>query len=150
MKLFYCPICGKEEIRNDNPYKNERTITNIRDGYGRPISHYKCECGNYLAGSMDISGWDEHMIQYCKDIIRGYNKDGCYYSFSGDDYDLFERAKQCYKKRKENAANTFLKQVHWYEQCDKNNGEKCECGRCKYSVLSLGQENGFFCGRNSN
>lgn len=111
MRLFYCPICGKEEIRNDDPYKNERTITNIRDGYGRPIFHYKCECGNYLAGSMDVSGWDERMIQYCKDTIRGYNKDGCYYSFnsslSGDDCDLFERAKHCYEMRK----NTKLLKV---------------------------------------
>ena len=33
MKLFYCPKCKKEEIRNDNPYKHEETIVNIRDGY---------------------------------------------------------------------------------------------------------------------
>ena len=108
MRLFYCPICGKEQIRNDDPYKDERTIINIRDGYGRSISHYKCECGNYLAGSMDITGWDEHMIQYCKDTIKGYNKGGCYYSYNsslnGNDCDLYENAKQCYEKRKKNAV----------------------------------------------
>lgn len=154
MRLFYCPACEKEEIRNDDPYKNERTISNIRDGYGRPISHYKCECGNYLAGSMDVSSWDEHMIKYCKDTIRGYNKGSCYYTFnsslSGDNSDLFERAKQCYEKRKEESkerTNTLLKEIHWYKQCNKNNGDKCEHSRCKYSILSLGQENGVFCGR---
>lgn len=154
MRLFYCPTCGKEQIRNDDPYKNERTIVNIRDGYGRPISHYKCECGNYLAGSMDIFDWDEHMIQYCKDTIKGYNKDGCYYAYnsslSGDDCDLFERAKQCYEKRKkdtEKRVNALLKEIHWYEQCDKNNGDKCEHSRCKYSKIVLEENNIIFCNR---
>jgi len=107
MRLFYCPECNKEQMRNDDPYKNEKTIVNMRDGYGRPITHYKCECGNYLAGSIDVSGWEDHMIQYCKDTIKGYNKGGCYYdynfSLNGDSGDLFERAKQVYKQRKEDA-----------------------------------------------
>ena len=47
-------------------------------------------------------------------------------------------------------VNMFLKEIHWYEQCDKNKGDKCEHGRCQYSVLSLGQENGFCCGRSHN
>lgn len=51
-RLFYCPECGKEQILNNNPYEKEKTIINIRDGYGRPITHYKCECGNYFAGNM--------------------------------------------------------------------------------------------------
>lgn len=105
-RLFYCPECSKEEIRNDNPYKGEETITNVRDGYGRPINHYKCECGNYLAGSIDVSGWtdDKHAIEYCKETINGYNRGGCYYNFNatpnGDTTDLFERAKKCYEERK--------------------------------------------------
>lgn len=109
MKLFYCPVCYKEEVRSDDPYKNEKTIVNVRDGYGRPITHYKCECGNYLAGSMNISDWkdDESLIGYAKGIIEGYNKGGCYYdhnsSLNGDNSDLFERAKQVYKQRKEDA-----------------------------------------------
>lgn len=155
MRLFYCPVCGKEEIRSDDPYKNERTISNLRDGYGRPITHYKCECGNYLAGSMSISGWGDFMIQYCKDTIRGYNKGGCYYAgtFSpdGGDCDFSEKAKQCYEKRKEDAKQKeaqLLTEVHWFEQCDKNDGDKCEHGRCVKAILSLGGENsGFFCGR---
>ena len=115
MRIFYCPMCGKEEIRNDNPYKNEKTIVNMRDGYGRPISHYKCECGNYLAGSMDVTDWvnDESMIGYAKGIIEGYNKGGCYYahnsSLSGGYCDLLERARQCYEKRKEESKERVVK-----------------------------------------
>ena len=105
MRLFYCPECNKEEIRNDDPYKYEYTISNIRDGYGRPIIHYKCECGNYLAGSMDVNGWidDKNAIEYCKETIQGYNRGGCYYnhsmSFNGDNIDLFERAKRIYEEK---------------------------------------------------
>lgn len=107
MRLFYCPECNKEEIRNDDPYKNEYTISNMRDGYGRPIRHYKCECGNYLAGSMDINGWvdDKDAILYCKETIEGYNRGGCYYDFNttlrGGEIDLFERAKQVYEERRQ-------------------------------------------------
>jgi len=107
-RLFYCPECGKEEIKNDNPYRGEETITNMRDGYGRPISHYKCECGNYLAGSIDVNGWidDKEQISYCKEIIEGYNKGGCYYGFTmnlnGETTDMFERAKWCYENRRNN------------------------------------------------
>ena len=42
--------------------------------------------------------------------------------------------------------NIFLKEIHWYEQCDKNNGDKCEHCRCQYSVLHNGKNN-FTCGR---
>lgn len=157
MRLFYCPMCGKEEIRSDDPYKNERTISNLRDGYGRPIIHYKCECGNYLAGSMDVSGWEDHMIQYCKETIRGYNKGGCYYtrnsSLNGDNCGFFEKAKWCYQKRKEDArenASKLFREIHWFEQCDKNDGDKCEHGRCVKAILALGGEStGFICGKGS-
>lgn len=106
MRLFYCPECNKEEITNEDLYKSEYTINNMRDGYGRPIRHYKCECGNYLAGSMDVNGWteDKEAILYCKETIEGYNRGGCYYednmSLSGDKTDLFERAKIVYEERK--------------------------------------------------
>ena len=106
MRLFYCPKCKKEEIREDNPYKYEETITNMRDGWGRPIKHYKCECGNYLAGSVDVSGWvdDSNAILYCKATIEGYNPGGCFYDstmgFNGDKSDMYERAKKCYEGRK--------------------------------------------------
>lgn len=105
MRLFYCPKCKKEEIRSDNPYRYEETIVNMRDGYGRPIRHYKCECGNYLAGSMDVNGWidDPNAILYCKETIDGYNLGGCFYDstvVNGDKLDLYERAKKCYEYRK--------------------------------------------------
>lgn len=106
MRLFYCPECNKEEIRNDDPYKNEYTINNMRDGYGRPIRHYKCECGNYLAGSMDVNGWvdDKEAILYCKETIKGYNRGGCYYidakELKNGRSELFERAKRIYEERK--------------------------------------------------
>lgn len=106
MRLFYCPKCKKEETREDNPYRYEETIINMRDGWGRPIQHYKCECGNYLAGSMDVSDWadDPDAILYCKETIEGYNPGGCYYdgfmTFNGDESDMHERAKKCYEDRK--------------------------------------------------
>ena len=110
MRLFYCPKCQKEEIREDNPYRCEETITNMRDGWGRPIRHYKCECGNYLAGSMDVNGWldDPNAILYCKETINGYNPGGCYYDgivgLNGDKSDMYERAKKCYEYRKRTAS----------------------------------------------
>lgn len=47
-------------------------------------------------------------------------------------------------------CNVFLKEIHWYEQCDKNIGDKCEHSRCQYSVLTLGQESKLSCGREHN
>ena len=115
MRLFYCPKCKKEEIREDNPYRYEETITNMRDGWGRPIRHYKCECGNYLAGSMDVSGWvdDQNAILYCKETINGYNPGGCYYDgtvVNGDKSDMYERAKKCYEDRKNRGLRICLKE----------------------------------------
>lgn len=42
----------------------------------------------------------------------------------------------------------LIKEYNWHERCDKNKGDRCEHCRCLYSVLSLGQTNGFFFGRN--
>lgn len=56
MRIFYCPQCGDFKMEDNPPLRNKITYKNLRDGYGRPITHYKCECGNYLAGSMSISG----------------------------------------------------------------------------------------------
>lgn len=44
-------------------------------------------------------------------------------------------------------VNIYLKEINWYEQCDKNKGDKCEHSRCKYSVLTLGQGGAVSCGR---
>lgn len=108
MTFFYCPKCKKEEIRSDNPYRDEQTIINMRDGWGRPIRHYKCECGNYLAGSMeffDADPNDKAFVEYCKETIEEYNSGGIFYdgvfTSNGDNRDLYERAKVAYIKRKE-------------------------------------------------
>lgn len=45
------------------------------------------------------------------------------------------------------SLDKILKEIHWYEQCDKHKGDQCEHIRCKYSVLSLGQGSNLFCGR---
>ena len=100
-RLFYCPECGKQQILNDNPYIKEKTIINMRDGYGRPITHYKCECGNYLPGSIDVSGWGDDGIEYAKETIVGYNRGGCYYDMNSNfpSGDLYERAEKIYQER---------------------------------------------------
>ena len=73
-RLFYCPECGKEQYqtnRSGQLYQNEATLSNLRGGYGRPIKHYKCECGNFLAGSMDLPGCgNEYSIEYSKSGMR--------------------------------------------------------------------------------
>lgn len=89
MRLFYCPECGNEEIENRGLLSKDKTLLNIRDGFGRPITHYKCKCGNYLAGSMDITGKDDDFVGYCKHIIEGYNRGGIYYNDG-----LFEKAEK--------------------------------------------------------
>lgn len=95
MRIFYCPECGKEEIKDVYPPRNEITFTNIRGGYGRPITHYKCECGNLLAGSMDISEWNnKDAIRYDKDIITCYNRGGCCYPNG-----LYEKIEENYNNR---------------------------------------------------
>lgn len=95
MRLFYCPKCGKLEIKS-NRSPIDSTFANIRDGYGRTITHYKCECGNLLAGSMDVTGFedDNAFIIYAKETIKGYNKGGCYYCDG-----LYERVEEQYNKK---------------------------------------------------
>lgn len=97
MYLCYCPKCKREEIIEDyerSNYKKELTVTNTRDGYGRPIYHYKCKCGNYLAGVM-LTMEDKDFIDYEKEIIELYNKNEYYYQDRTE-----EHAKLIYKERK--------------------------------------------------
>lgn len=105
MRLFYCPKCHREQKLTFNPYKEEETIINIRDGYGRPIRNYRCECGYYLAGSMYISGHDESDILYAKNVISLYSNlnsdsDSGYVisSFSLPNTNLYEQAKAAYER----------------------------------------------------
>lgn len=85
-RLCYCPACQQSKIITAadelEPYWLEKSLTNTRGGFGRPITHYKCNCGNFLAGSMDVSGWDGDGIDYTKSIIREYNEGGRYFTTS--------------------------------------------------------------------
>lgn len=83
-RLCYCPACGDSVIiTNANEYeqyRQRRTLSNLRDGFGRPITHYKCGCGNVLAGSMDVIGWDDEGVAYARAVIRSYNEGGTCFS----------------------------------------------------------------------
>lgn len=81
--IFYCPQCGKT---NPN-YKHDKfkfSFGNIRDGYGRPLHHTKCECGNYLAAYISFTEEDVNedvgLLPYIRDLITGYNSGGIYYT----------------------------------------------------------------------
>lgn len=75
--LWYCPNCNKEEIKDRFPTNTESTMINLRDGYGTPIRHYLCECGNKFAGAMqlyNITKNSEIDIEYFKSTIELYNR----------------------------------------------------------------------------
>lgn len=84
--MYYCPQCGKLDLQfnmQDN-YKNS-TVTNMRDGWGRPIKHFLCECGNPLAGVINIcelGNSEEDAIKYAKELIADYNEGGLYFKRS--------------------------------------------------------------------
>ncbi len=67
---FFCPNCKLEKEVDRLP---RGTVPNIRDGYGVPINHYKCEkCANLDAGFMRERACDRDEKQYYKDIISLY------------------------------------------------------------------------------
>lgn len=99
--MYYCPKCGKLEMVFDRD-KNRinGTVTNMRDGYGRPIKHYMCECGNPLAGDMDIRGmmkdeYEYEAIDYAKSIITEYNEGGMFFEQS-----LLDKANMIAKEKR--------------------------------------------------
>lgn len=100
MRLFYCPKCKKEEIGDYNLHEEDKTVVNIRDGYGRPIIHYKCECGNYLAGSVDLRGLedDTRAVDYYKAVIKDYNENGKYVTNTW--HEMTIKAMDAYKRRR--------------------------------------------------
>lgn len=68
---FYCPNCGYEQSSIKKLPKGG--VSNIRDGYGRPIYHYECpKCGNLDAGAMQIEGDDDRWKSYCRVVIGSY------------------------------------------------------------------------------
>lgn len=80
--MVYCPACGLfYENSNQIPDGSKVTFSNCRDGWGIPITHFKCRCGNEYAGMMrlrsdyvDVEG----LVDYYKDVITGYNPGGIY------------------------------------------------------------------------
>lgn len=84
-----------------------------------------------------------YLEEAIKDLMSGMDAVEMLWKYDNILYDLTN-------KDKLEKANMFLKEIHWYEQCNKNKGDKCEHGRCQYSVLTLGQDNGFLCGRSHN
>ena len=70
MFYFYCPKCGFDKEVDKLP---KGTVANIRDGYGVPIHHYKCEqCGNLDAGFMWQRIGDMNEKVYYRSIIGLY------------------------------------------------------------------------------
>lgn len=102
--VFYCPQCGKTEL----DYKHDKlkfSFVNMRDGYGRPLHHTKCECGNYLAAytffTKEDIGQDVNLLDYIKYVITGYDRNGIYYS-DGFYEDVEDRAKEYDRQQEEN------------------------------------------------
>jgi len=82
MNFFYCPKCGKESLEDRYVRSKDFVCRNTRGGRCTPpIIHYKCECGNYFAGCMMVSGHenDEAILDYCRKAIAEYNEGGRYY-----------------------------------------------------------------------
>lgn len=77
--FFYCPYCKNEKEVESLP---RGTVSNPRDGFGRPIYHYECEtCGNLDAGFMSEwfdEGESEESIEshreYFKSVISLYQR----------------------------------------------------------------------------
>jgi hypothetical protein len=110
MSIFYCPQCGKfDKDFHYNSYAPK--VINIRDGFGHPIYHIKCECGNYLAGYMNFNKTEAFQDEaYIKGIITGYNLDGIYIknreqewcNYVKESYDEQERRINDYNSKKRN------------------------------------------------
>lgn len=107
---FYCPTCKRLDIDfkldRGTPY-----VVNIRDGYGRPLYHIKCECGNYLAAAINFTKEelekDEGLLDYIVSVISGYNKGGCFYADGY--YEYVEKRILDEEKRRLEASSVFPK-----------------------------------------
>lgn len=80
--IFYCPKCNK--IDGDFNFNKRTQITwkNIRDGYGRPITHIVCPyCKYELSGFINATGMynkndmydKENCVEYIRHVIQGYS-----------------------------------------------------------------------------
>lgn len=103
MKIFYCPQCGKID-KNFKYEDREPYVINIRDGFGHPIYHIKCNCGNYLAGYMNWSEKDlqnEGLYNYIIETIKGYNLNGCFLQDEKQE-EWYNYVKEKYEEQKNN------------------------------------------------
>jgi len=70
-RLYYCPACGEEIITDKHLYQGRETLINIGDGWNSPvIMHYRCHCGNKLAGSADVTDVNHFGIEKIKACIE--------------------------------------------------------------------------------
>lgn len=76
--LNYCPKCSKIVINEKHMRSDEATWSNIRDGYGRPIYHYICECYYPLAGHICLPDESKETIDYYKGVIDYYSDPDTY------------------------------------------------------------------------
>jgi hypothetical protein len=96
MSVFYCPQCGKFD--KDFKYNSHSPkVGNIRNGFGCPIYHIKCECGNYLAGYMNLKIETLQDEMYIKGIIEGYNLGGLY--IKGSEQEWYNNVKESYDEQ---------------------------------------------------
>lgn len=123
--IFYCPICKKLEMdfkmNSSTPH-----VGNIRDGYGHPLYHMKCECGNYLSAGIhftkDEVEKDLGLLDYIKKVITGYNKNGCfymagYYEYAEDRINQIEqRNKEILEERAKVSTMTDLEKEEYFKR----------------------------------
>lgn len=77
--VFYCPKCEKCFV-NHNDIIPKNSVAGEIDGIETGIYHVKCDCGNYLAGYMQIEPDSLLLIDYARNHIRRFNKGGIWYS----------------------------------------------------------------------
>lgn len=77
MTFYYCPRCKKKTFSDSELPRDKVVVINLRDGWGRPIKHYECECGYKNAGSMNTNSWivDDYTTEYMKYVIGLYDKE---------------------------------------------------------------------------
>lgn len=74
-RLYYCPACGASTITDGTLYSGKETLINTRYDAIGPILHYECECGNRLAGCVDVTDMSSEGICYAMDVIEQFQKE---------------------------------------------------------------------------
>ena len=99
MKMFcYCPVCKREELVCDADalahYRLRETVLNPCGGRGE-IRHFVCECGNPLAGMIDVSALCGDDFAAQKKCIWEYSRHGVHF-----DVVLYDRARAAHEAKK--------------------------------------------------